>query len=126
MTHKIKIIEVRNADKVGKSGKAYVQCSIKANNTQGIPVWINGFGNNTTKGWKQGQTVELDVYEDEYNGKKNLKFKSPPETNIIDVLQEINSKLDWLVGQGRDQNGMPGSTSQLPPKEEVKVEDIPF
>src|SRR3990167_2936691 len=98
MLAKILIKKVKNENKVSKNGKAYKACSIKTVGKTGVEFWLNSFGNNTTESWQEGQTVELECFEEEYNGKKSWKFKTPPETNIVELLKEMNAKLDWLVG----------------------------
>lgn len=128
----IKILKVINRDKISGNGKPYISCSIQTLDTNGNPVWLSGFGNQTTKSYTEGQLVELDIYSEEYNGKTNLKFKTPPETNIIELLNNINAKLDALLAW--DKTGTKPSVSEasfveteLTEKEEdINVNDIPF
>jgi len=86
---KIKILKILNKDEVSKSGKPYTKCSIKTLDKNKQEVWINGFGNNTTKGWADGQEVELDIYQEEYQGKMRLKFRDVKEINIAQEIAEI-------------------------------------
>jgi len=79
---RIKILKILNKDEVSKAGKPYTKCSIKTLDKNGQECWINGFGNNTTKGWADGQEVELDIYQEEYQGKMRLKFRDVKEINI--------------------------------------------
>lgn len=107
---KILIKKILNKEKVAKSGKTYLACSILTVDKNGQDTWINGFGNETAKSWKVGQTVDLEIYTDEYNGQVKLKFKEPPERNLYAEIDKINAKLDILLGnQGK--------------KEEISVEE---
>lgn len=100
--NKILIKKILNKDKVAKSGKSYIACSILTVDRNGVEQWLNGFGNETTKSWRDGQTVELEIYQEEYNGQVKLKFKEPPERNLYLELDKINAKLDILLGnQGK-------------------------
>jgi hypothetical protein len=86
---KIKILKVLNKDEVSKAGKPYTQCSIKTLDKTGQEVWVNGFGNNTTKSWSEGQEIELDIYQEEYQGKMRLKFRDVKEVNLAQEIAEI-------------------------------------
>lgn len=100
--NKILIKKILNKEKVAKSGKTYLACSILTVDKNGVEQWLNGFGNETTKSWRDGQTVELEIYQEEYNGEVKLKFKEPPERNLYLELDKINAKLDILLGnQGK-------------------------
>ncbi len=124
MLAKIKIVKISNSNKVSKNGKAYKSCAIKTLGKEGTEFWLNGFGNNTTESWVEGQTVELDCYEEEYNGTKSWKFKTPAETNIVELLKEINTKLDWLVSKKPQYPENPKGGSV--PENEVDATKIPF
>lgn len=64
--------EVKSEQKVAKtSGKTYTACSLKIDGK-----WHNGFGNKSTQAFQQGQTVELDIYSEDYQGKTYWKFKT--------------------------------------------------
>ncbi len=86
---KIKILKILNKDEVSKAGKPYTKCSIKTLDKNKQEVWINGFGNNTTKSWSDGQEVELDIYQEEYQGKMRLKFRDVKEINLAQEIAEI-------------------------------------
>ena len=126
---KIKIIKVLNKDEVSAKGKAYIKCSIKTLDKNGLECWLNGFGNNTTKSWADGQTIELAIYQEEYNGKMQLKFKTPPETNMVELLQRIDKKLDMLIDV-KNPLGLEEAVVESPDEyregEPINVEDIPF
>jgi len=100
MAH-ITIQVIKNEDKVSAGGKQYTRCSIKTTDTKGNETWISGFGNATTKSWVKGQTVELDVYAEDYNGKTYYKFKDVAERSVFAELDKINAKLDQLMGVGK-------------------------
>ena len=129
---KITILKILNKDEISQKGKPYVKCSIKTLDKNGQEVWLNGFGNNTTKSWKSGQVIELEVYQEEYNGTLSLKFKSPQDINQLDLLISMNQKLDILLGKMSGATKRPEypeeptPTDLLGKPDDVKVEDIPF
>ena len=67
----IRLDEVKQEVKTSKNGKKYTYCSIKANGE-----YRTGFGNNETRGWQAGDDVDVDLFEEEYNGKIYKKFKT--------------------------------------------------
>lgn len=91
---KIKIVKVLN--KLAKNGTTKL-CSIKTIDKTGQEVWLSGFGNKTTESWQDGQEVDLEVFQEEYNGEVRWKFKTPPEVNIVEMLKRIEDKLDQLL-----------------------------
>lgn len=93
---KIKIEKILHKDGVSQSGKSWCKCSIKTIGKSGQDFWLNGWGNATTKSWKDGQTVELEVYQEEYNSKMQWKFKEPVERNVFTELDEIKEILKAL------------------------------
>lgn len=66
---KVVLEYIKNEDKTGSKGKPYTSTSIKIRGK-----FYNGFGDEYTKLWKVGQTVEVDLWEEEYNGKMQSKF----------------------------------------------------
>jgi len=88
---KLQLSAVKNEERTSKNGKPYTACSINANGE-----WYNGFGSQVTKGWKSGDEIEVEVYEEEFNGKMYKKFKAPKDTDAlkssIDLLaKEVSS-----------------------------------
>jgi len=80
---------VKNEQKVSKAGKPYTACSIKVSED-----WVNGFGSPATQAWQVGDSVMLDIYEEEWNGKMYKKFKVPDKA---DLLEKRVSKLEEAV-----------------------------
>ena len=58
---KVKLTRVSRNNKTSKGGKDYVSLGIQTE--QHGDKWINGFGNNFNKDWKQGDEVEIEVVE---------------------------------------------------------------
>ncbi len=50
-------------------------------------MWINGFAKVKPE-WK-GQTMELDIFEEEYNGKFSLKFKVPKKFFVSEDMWKL-------------------------------------
>lgn len=117
----ILIKKIWQEDKVSKNQKPYTSLSILTTNKQGEDVWLNGFGNSTTKLWKVGQTVELDLYEDEYNGKKTWKFREVPERNVWTEFDEIKRLLNLLITSKDLEKNLNKSENK-----EISVGDINF
>lgn len=91
---KIKIEFIKH--NLSKNGKTKL-CSIKTLDKNGQEVWLGGFGNNTTESWQKGQTIELDVFQEEYNGTLRWKFKEPTEKNIFTEIERLEGKIDKLI-----------------------------
>lgn len=74
---------------VNKFGKPYFIIGIQV--TQHGQSWINGFADSIPQ-W-EGKEIELDIFEEEYNGTKSLKYKVPKaeEKATNDVTRELNS-----------------------------------
>ena len=128
---KITILKVINKEEISKKGKPYTRCSIKTTDRNGQEVWLSGFGNNTTKSWADGQVVELEVYQEEYNGKTSLKFHSPQDINQLELLLSINRKLDILLGKSSTASRpvypeTPTAADLAGRPDDVKVDEIPF
>lgn len=129
---KIKILKIINKDEVSKAGKPYTKCSIKTLDKNGQECWINGFGNNTTKGWSEGQEVELDIYQEEYQGQMRLKFRDVKEINLAQEIAEIKNIVTEIYATITfNKIDKPAKVSDVVEKKEeneerVNPEDIPF
>jgi len=92
---KAKLTYVRNEDKISKAGKPYTRCSIKTEGTG--DEWIDGFSNESTKSWQVGDEVELELYDDEYQGKVYKKFRTPKPSDVaIAAVDEVKRELALL------------------------------
>lgn len=67
---------IKNETRKSKNGKEYTACTIKIEG-----VYYNGFGNNITAEWQQGQEIEFSPYKEEFNGKTYDKFRTLPTTD---------------------------------------------
>lgn len=126
---KIKIEKVKHEDKVSAGGKNYTRCSILTINTKGEEVWISGFGNNTTKSFTKGQTVELTITPSESNGKTYYNFEEPAERNMFVELDEIKATLRRIlieIGNHTTQSvkTLPQAKSDPVQSQEMTVEEI--
>lgn len=115
---KLKIESIKNEDKTSKNGKPYVACSIKSGGE-----YYNGFGNAQTKSWQVGDEVEVDIYEEEYNGKMYKKFRVPKETDLIKTTLELlgNEILALKDRVGRLEKLLPENAINTNP-----AKDLPF
>lgn len=90
MIQKVVLEEVKNETKTSKGGKQYTACEIKVNGT-----WRQGFGSTFTKTWQPGQTVEVELMEEEWNGKIYKKFKAIGRQDILEErLKKLESRMD--------------------------------
>ena len=76
-----------------KSGKPYVSLSLLT--VEYGDRWINGFGNQSNEGWNDGNTVEIEVYEKEWNGVMNLNFNTP-RVNLAEELNKLIVRVEAL------------------------------
>jgi len=94
----IKIGYITRTERTAKSGKneggKYISVGLKAENSD---VWINGYGAKSNEGWKQGDTVSLDIETVEKNGKTYYNFKNPSgkiDQEAFNALAERVTKLE--------------------------------
>lgn len=105
-----------------KTGKDYTKCNIKTTNGE----WISGFKSALTDTFVEGDTVELEVEEKQYNGKTYLNFKSPSKYDMLearidrieDFLKRLKDKVLSIEKQVVDNQVM------TPEKEENPFNDI--
>ena len=131
-TIKVTLIKVAVSDEkkdgtklITKNGKPFWKVGIQTN--EHGDKWINGLAFNQVT-WKEGDTVELMIGEEEYQGVKRLKFGMPTQQNIqgekIDkVLVElafIKHKVDQIASVVVKDN------YPTPESEGINTEDTPF
>lgn len=91
---KVELTYVGRQNKISKkTGRLYTSLGIKAKEYG--EEWINGFGGKENQYWAQGDIVEIEVYENEWNGKKSLKFNTPKVDPGVE-LAEIKTRLAEL------------------------------
>ena len=75
-----------------KTNKPYIAVSIQVDET-----WYNGFGNEEMMSWSAGDTKELELFDEEYNGKMYKKFKVPNRLDALIVrVEELEARMDKL------------------------------
>lgn len=87
---------------VDKSGKPFWMVGIQCKEYG--DKWINGFCYKLPTDW-EGKEMELDIYEEEYQSKKQLKFKFPNKdrkieemlSHVLTKLGKIEFKIDKLI-----------------------------
>jgi len=88
---KVKLTYVNSEKKTSRQGNEYTSVGIKIESKP--DTWINGFGNAQTANWNVGDEFELDIYQEEYNGKMYWKFKLP---KTGEALVELNQRVECL------------------------------
>ncbi len=111
-----------------KYGTRY-RIGLKTKNAQGVESWINGLMKYKPN-W-QGQTIDLEVYEDpqygwQFKAPKNIPVQSatPPPVNR-DLLARIE-KLEKKVFGSQVEQLANAFGEAVEPKKELTVDDIPF
>lgn len=99
---KVKLTYVNHTDKTSKAGKPFTSCSIKTDKYG--DQYLNGFGNVTTKSWKVGDEVEIEVKKVEVGGKEYLNFEGPKgrltgSDAVQIILHRIEAKVDQLLAR---------------------------
>lgn len=79
---KITIKGVNHKEVQKKDGSVFLTCGILTD-LNGKEEWINGYGNARTQALNKGESIFLDIYEEEYNGKVYKKFRLPSLDHII-------------------------------------------
>ena len=107
-----------------KTNKPYISSSIQVDD-----VWYNGFGDEAIFSWKAGETKEVELFEEEYNGKMNKKFKVPNKFDVlIAKVAELEGGIDSLQARIEKLEN-PGGTTTVesdPDKDDVHLEDYIF
>lgn len=112
---KLTLTYVKNEDRVSKKGKPYVSCSLRA--IEFGETYINGFGNYETKQWQIGDMIDVEVYDEEYQGKTYKKFKVP---NQFDKIEKRLTKLENYIYAGKP-------VAEIDPQAPPEVpDDLPF
>ena len=140
---KVVLQTVKNEEKVSRAGENYVRCSIQVRGK-----WYSGWGDAVTAQWKRGQTVDLDLYEEEYEAadgtmKKSGKFTildnadDPMEKRIREIEKTLSRCVAFLntLAEERKAKGIKPNRPApvLPPtenlseeKESATLNDLPF
>lgn len=77
-------------EQTSKSGKKYRLAGIKVDSK-----WYNGFASPEVLNWKAGDTVTVELFQEEYNGSMYDKFKTP---NKFDILEKRVEALEARMG----------------------------
>lgn len=119
---KLTITKVSSSDKskdgkplINKFGKPFFKVGIQTNEYGS--TWLNGLMPFSPDRW-EGTTQELEVYDEEYQGKTYKKFKLPPRDKggmsdaqyqtILAEIRAVNANVLILLGEIRDK----GKTSE--------------
>ena len=91
---------VRNQKISQKTNKPYTSVGL-VTVEYGDNQWINGFGNKDNESWKDGDTIDVEIKEGEYNGNKTLNFIMPNQqtenkNEIMDALRKMFSELQEI------------------------------
>lgn len=127
------IITLKNIiheNKVSKNGKAYVSCKlVVARKDGGKDSWITGFGSEITKTWSAGDSVDVDLEQNDrgyWSFKENNNSKPSPDKKL-ELLKEINAKLDLLLKVKPEEIAKDfGGEVVKSGKDEITTEMIPF
>jgi hypothetical protein len=141
------IKQIQHENKVSQSsGKTFESCRILTTNPQGQDVWISGFGSPITHTWEIGDSVDVDIEQrDKYFNFRENKNTRPSPDKKLKLLQEIDRKLDLLIGSksvitdpkgiiyqtkpenaSGDQFGALHEAIDTDGNNEIRIEDIPF
>lgn len=119
--------QVSLEEKTSKAGKPYTAAGIKVDG-----VWRNGFGSPEMRSWKAGDTVTVELFEEEFNGKMYKKFKAPNKTDLLEARVSALEKI--VSGMGVTKEVVHQVSSEPPPPTEAPPEppadfdgsDLPF
>ncbi len=109
-----KLSFVKNEEKLSKAGKKYVALSVKIDGDT-EDRWYNGLGNDFTKSWNVGDTVPLEIYEEEYQGKKYWKCRALSKTDMaMSQMEELTKRVVALEAKCGIANAQPGAPMVAP------------
>lgn len=102
----IKIKNINHEEKISqRSGKHFTSCRITSVGKDGKDIILSGFGNEITKTWEVGDIVDIELKQTDkgyWNFEMNENSKPSPDKKLA-LLLEINSKLDKLLGVGKNE-----------------------
>ena len=126
---KVKLTYVNSEKKTSAKGNEYTSVGIKIESKP--DTWINGFGNAQTAKWQEGDEFELDIYEEEYNGKMYWKFKLPKTgealvelTKRVELLEE--RVIEILRANGGTAQDIVNKIEDEPEPPPIDNDDLPF
>lgn len=131
---KLSLTYVGHFDK-DKSGKPYTnakgpyeKCLIKA--AEYGDRWISLFGGKTTKTWKVGDTIDIEVEEkDGYlNGRvPNQAFELGKKVAELELeINKVKKQLADHIAEEKKSAAAPESGAPEFPQDEINLDDIPF
>lgn len=111
-------------ERVSKTGRPFTSLGLKTK--QHGAKWLSGFDSATTKNWKVGDTVEIEIEQKgEYlnftTGRKDSTPQSESRTNnliefkVIPMLENIHARILRLEGK----DIVPDSNDGYPPMDET-------
>lgn len=116
---RVLIQQISSEQKTSKGGKPYTAVGIKIDGQ-----FYNGLGTKETDSWKTGDTVTLELYEEEYNGKMYKKFRVPSQvdllTAVVKGLEARIAKLEEQITPVKPEAEQP----EVPPS--TQLENLPF
>lgn len=123
---KVTLTRISRFDKTSKAGKPYTQLGFQCKEYG--DRWINGFGNKINATWKEDDVIEVDIFEEAYNGKTYLKFKPVDEIARLKIRVE---NLERVVGRLQKENPpeLTGTNEPLAvdySADDIDPDEIPF
>lgn len=131
---------IQHEDRISKKGKPWKSCKIVIKNKNGEDMWLNGFGNSVTESWSDKDEVEIDVWQEEYNGKQYWKFEAPRdakpaarsssglESRVVALetkLEYVMSKLEALSGaQNSAQSDVSAKVDPVAAQKEKEAQEL--
>ncbi len=102
MLEKVHIIKITVQDKkadgtpmINKWGKPFYRVGIQTREYGN--AWINGFMNFPPTGWENSEQ-EMEIYEEEYNGKMQKKFKLPTKEDKLELrMTALELRIDKMA-----------------------------
>lgn len=128
---KVKLTTVYHADKdrntkkpyISKEGNPYSKVSIKTEEYG--DKWLSGFGNTANYFWKKGDTVLIEVTEN--NGFLNFTNESTMLDRMLKAMEIRILKLERSLNKKTSGGEVVGDVDfDKKPNEEIDPEDIPF
>jgi len=132
---KVKITKVYATDKkkdgseiVSKFGKKSWRVGLKTN--EHGDEWVNGFTPFDPSDW-EGQEKELVIYQEEWNGKQQWKFKlastGGPDIKRITALEFKVGHMEHILREAGLMKEDKDAPKKVPyPEEDINPDDIPF
>ena len=99
---RVTITRIARKSKTSKGGKTYTSIGLQVKELPN--TWINGFGDKSNTNWKEGDVMDLVIFDHEYNGNVTKQFKPIDQYELrMTALKSVITKMNPSNAQKFDE-----------------------